>query len=326
MTSSRVVCSLCVVALCHASSAFAQGWRPDKPIELVVGTTPGGPQDRLARTVQHILQDRKLIEVPIVVNNRAGGGGAVALAYINRHPGDAHYLYINATTLLTNHITGKSALGPDDVTPIATLNAEYVCVVVRADSALNGGNELIARLRAEPASLAVAVGTALGNGTHLSFALAMRAGGVDTRKLKTVVFGSASDSMTALLGGHIDAAASAPSSVLPHVKTGKLRVLAITAPQRLGGELAAVPTWKELGVDSAYGLWRGLAGPGKLTEAQVQFWDRALAQFAATPEWKKDLAANLEDDIYAGSAGTAKKWKTEYPLVKSVLVDLGLAK
>jgi len=309
-----------------AAGVSAQPWKPEKPVEIIIGTSAGGPQDRMGRAVQRILQEKKLVAVPISVVNKAGGGGAVALSYLNTHAGDGQFLAVNALSTLTNHITGKSAIGPADLTPIAMMGAEYVGITVRTESPLKTGKDLLDQLRKDPGSLSVAVGTALGNATHLSFVLAMKAGGVDIKKLKTVVFGSGGDSMTALLGGHIDVAASAPSAMLPQVQAGKLRIIVIGAPARLGGELAKIPIWKELGVNSAFDLWRGLAGPKGMSAAQVQFWDTALGALVKTDEWKKELAENEVENIYKNSADTAKQWKAEYDEVKAVLTELGLAR
>lgn len=315
-----------LAAVVASATAQAQGWKPQKPVELIIGTSPGGPQDRTGRLVQKILQERKLAPTPVSVVNKPGGGGAVGLAYLNQHPGDGHYLMINATTLLTNHITGKNALGPGDFTPIAIMGSEYVGATVRAESPLKSGRELIEQLRKDPGSLSVAIGTALGNATHISFALAMRAGGVDIRKLKTVVFSSGGESLTALLGGHIDVAASAPSTQLAHIKAGKLRMLAIGAPQRLPGDLAGVPTWRELGVESTFDIWRGLAGPRNMPAVQVQFWDEVLAQVVQAEEWKKELERYQMANVYRNSVDTARHWKAEYEEVKGVLTELGLAR
>ncbi len=309
-----------------AAGVSAQTWKPEKPVEIIIGTSAGGPQDRMGRAVQRILQERKLVLTPVNVTNKAGGGGAVALNFLNQHAGDGHYLAVNALSTLTNHITAKSTIGPADLTPLAMMGAEYVGIVVRAESPLKTGRDVLDQLKKDPSSLSIAVGTALGNATHLSFVLAMKAGGVDIRKLKTVVFGSGGDSMTALLGGHVDLAASAPSAMLSQVQAGKLRLIVIGAPARLGGELAKIPTWKELGVNSAFDLWRGLAGPRGMTRAQIQFWDAALGALVKTDEWKKELAENQVENIYKNSADTALQWKAEYEEVKGVLLELGLAK
>ncbi len=313
-------------AMLVAAGVSAQAWKPEKPVEIIIGTSAGGPQDRMGRAVQRILQERKLVLTPVNVTNKAGGGGAVALNFLNQHAGDGHYLAVNALSTLTNHITAKSTIGPTDLTPLAMMGAEYVGIVVRAESPLKTGRDVLDQLKKDPSSLSIAVGTALGNATHLSFVLAMKAGGVDIRKLKTVVFGSGGDSMTALLGGHVDLAASAPSAMLSQVQAGKLRLIVIGAPARLGGELAKIPTWKELGVNSAFDLWRGLAGPRGMTRAQTQFWDAALGALVKTDEWKKELAENQVENIYKNSADTALQWKAEYDEVKGVLLELGLAR
>ncbi len=314
------------ISMLAAAAAFAQSWKPEKPVEIVIGTSAGGPQDRMGRAVQRILQEKKLVATPMSVVNKAGGGGAVALNYLNQHAGDAHFMAVNALSMLTNHITAKSTIGPGDLTPLAMMGAEYVGIAVRTESPLKTGKDVLDQLKKDPSSLSVAVGTALGNATHLSFVLAMKAGGVDIKKLKTVVFGSGGESMTALLGGHVDVAASAPSAMLSQVQAGKLRLIVIGAPARLGGELAKIPTWKESGVNSAFDLWRGLAGPKGMTRVQVQFWDGALGALVKTDEWKKELADNQVENIYKNSADTALQWKAEYDEVKAVLLELGLAK
>jgi putative tricarboxylic transport membrane protein len=311
---------------CSSPVTHAQAWKPEKPVEIIIGTSAGGPQDRTGRIIQKILQDMKLVPTPVTVVNKPGGGGAVGLSYLNQHQGDGHYLMINSLTLLTNHITGKTTLAYTEFTPVAIMGIEYVGATVRTDSPLKSGRELVDRLKKEPGSLSVAVGTALGNATHLSFALAMRAAGVDIRKLRTVVFGSGGESMTALLGGHVDVAASAPSSLLAQIRAGKLRMLAIGAPQRLGGDLGGVPTWKELGIDAAFALWRGLAGPKGMSRAQIEFWDGALAKVVQTDEWKKELEKYDMENVYRNSADTARHWKSEHDQVKAVLTELGLAR
>lgn len=306
--------------------ASAQSWKPDKPVEIIIGLGPGGPQDRMGRLLQKILQDRRWLDVPVNVVNKPGGGGAVGFAYLNQHPGDGRYVMIHALSLITNHLTGKSQIAYTDLTPIAIMGVEYVSVAVRADSPIKSGRDVVERLRKDPSALSVAVGTALGNSMHLSFALAMKAAGIDPRKLRTVVFNSGSEGTTALLGGHVDMTASGPSGLLQQLQAGKLRIIAISAPQRVGGELAQVPTWKELGVNSAFEVWRGLAGPKGMTSAQVAFWDDVLGRVVKTEEWRKDLEQSQLEDIYRNSAATARYWKEQNDSARAVLTDLGLAK
>ncbi len=312
--------------LCAAAAAHAQpAWKPEKSVEIIIGTSPGGPQDRLGRTLQKVLQESRLVDVPVSVENKPGGGGAVALAALAQRTGGST-LMINAPTMLNNQITGKSPLPYTDFTALAILGIEYECVAVRADSPLKSAKELVDRLKKDPSALSVSIGTSLGNAGHLAYALAMKAAGVDIKKLKTVAFNSAGDGITALLGGHIDLASTPPSAVLQHVQAGKLRVLALTAPTRAHGELANVPTWKELGVNSTHEVWRGLIGTRGMTRAQIAYWDDVLGRLVKTDAWKKELELTQIENVYRNSAETVKYLKAEYDESRVILTDLGLAK
>jgi putative tricarboxylic transport membrane protein len=314
--------ALCAVALvAHAQPA----WKPEKSVEIIIGTSPGGPQDHLGRMLQKVLQESRLVDVPVSVENKPGGGGAVALAFLSQRTGGST-LMINAPTLLSNQITGRTTIPYSDFTPLAVLGIEYECVAVRADSPLKTGKDLLERLKKDPAALSVSIGTSLGNSGHLAYAMAMKAAGIDIKKLKTVAFNSAGDGITALLGGHIDLASTPPSAVLQHVQTGKLRVLALTSPQRAQGELANVPTWKELGVNSTHEVWRGAIGPRGMTRAQIAYWDDVLGRVAKTDAWKKDLEQSHIENIYRNSTETAKYLKAEFEEARAILTDLGLAK
>ena len=133
MGKSRVVIATVVATLASASvlAAVAE-WKPEKPIEIIVGTGVGGGQDKSARTVQRILQEKKLVEQPVTVVNKPGGGGAVGYTYLNQHAGQGHILYVGNPTLLTNHIAGRSPVNYTHVTPLAILLSESVAVTVKA--------------------------------------------------------------------------------------------------------------------------------------------------------------------------------------------------
>src|SRR6185436_7926103 len=124
----------------HAATAH---WKPEKNVEIIVATGPGGGQDKTARTLNRLLVDKRLVEAPVTVVNKPGGGGAVGGFYLNQHAGDGHYLEIVTTTLLTNQITGRGTLGYNDVTPIALLLSESVAISVRDESPLRAGKDLV---------------------------------------------------------------------------------------------------------------------------------------------------------------------------------------
>lgn len=314
------------IFLAGVLSAPALAWQPDKPVEIVVPTTPGGGMDRTARLLQKILQDGGLVPVPVTVVNKAGGGGAVSLVYLNQHAGDAHYIAINSPNSVANDINGRGSVRLRDVTPIANLFSEYTVIAVREDSPLKSGQDFIDRLRKDPASLAVSTPTTLGSVNHLSFALVAKAGGIDPRKLKAVVLGSGGDAVTALLGGHIDAHTGTPSSVVRMVRAGKVRALAILAPKRLGGTYADTPTWTELGYKAVMDTWRGVIAPKGISAEQVAYWDGVLAKAVASDTWKKALEQNTWAANYLDSAQTAKLFAEDQAEYRAILVELGLIK
>lgn len=318
--------ALLIVVMAWVLPAAAQAWRPDKPIEIVVPTTPGGGIDRSARLLQKILQDGGLVSVPVTVVNKPGGGGVVSLVYLNQHAGDAHFIAINSPNLIANDINGRGSVKYRDVTPLANLFSEYTVVAVRADSPLRTGQDFVDRLRKDPASLAVSTPTTLGSVNHLSFALVAKAAGVDPRKLKAVVLGSGGDAVTALLGGHIDAHTGTPSSVVRMVQADKIRVIGILAPIRIGGPYANTPTWSEQGYKAVMDTWRGVIGAQGLTSSQIAYWDGILAKAVTTEIWKQALEQNTWEENYLNSAQTRKLFETEYANYRAILSDLGMVK
>lgn len=139
----------CVMPAMAASS----DWKPDQNVEIVVPTGAGSGSDRTARFMQRLLQENKLIEVPIVVVNKPGGGGAVGLAYLNQHAGSGRHILLTSPSLLTNHITGKTQITYRDLTPLAIIGTEYVAFSVHADSPIKTGADLVARTKTGMASL-----------------------------------------------------------------------------------------------------------------------------------------------------------------------------
>ncbi len=312
------------LALLIPAFALAQAWQPTKPVEIVIPTTPGGGMDRSGRTLQRILQETGLVKVPVNVVNKPGGGGAVSVSYLNLHAADAHYIAINSPNLIANDLNGRGRY--TEVTPLANLFSEYTVIAVRADSPILTGTDFIERLRKDPGSLAVSTPTTLGSINHLSFALVAKSAGIDPRKLKAVVLGSGGDAVTALLGGHIDAHTGTPSSVVRMVEAGKIRVVGVLAPKRVGGPYASTPTWTEQGYRAVMDTWRGVIGPKGMTPEQIAFWDQLLAKAVESETWKREVERNVWEANYLNSAQTRKLFASDYAEYKVLLTELGLIK
>ena len=273
-----------------------------------------------------MLTEKKLIDVPATVVNKIGGGGAIGLNYLTQHPGDGHYLMVTSPTILTNHITGKVALNYTDTMPLAQLGSESVVFAVRNESPLKMPRELAERIRADAATLSFAIGNSVGSHNHIAVALLAKAVGANVRRLKVIPFNGSTEGITAMLGGHLDVAATPAGSILPHVQSGRARVLAVAAEQRLGGAFSAVPTWKELGFTVVSANWRNVLAPKGISEEQLRYWDQVFARLAQLPEWKQELQAKLEEDTYLNSRDTRRYMAAQYSELSAVLGELGLTK
>jgi len=316
------------IALAGAASVCAaQGaWSPQRNVEIVVGSAPGGSNDKTARQVERILVEKRIVSIPLTVVNKPGGGSTIAFNYVSQHAGDAHYLMVGTTALLSNHIVGSSKLSYQDFTPIASLFNDYVVFVVNAESPMKTGKDLIARLKKDPKSVAIGFATTLGSHNHVAAGLLAKSVGSNPRDLKVIAYKGAAEALTNLLGGHIDLVTTAAGNAAPHVAAGRLRVVGVAGPARFTGALASAPTWKEQGVDLVFGGWRSIMGPKGLSAAQVAYWEGVLAKATKVPEWREDLERNFWADDFVTSAQFRKDLEKDYAEMKAVLTDLGMAK
>jgi putative tricarboxylic transport membrane protein len=322
--SQAVRVSIVLFMAVAGSSGFAAQWKPEKNIEIVVGSAAGGPLDVTARLMQRLVEARTA-GVSVTVVNKSGGAHAIALTYLNQHAGNGHYVAMSTPNLVTNRITGSNPINYTDVTPLAILNQEYVGLSVRSDSPVKNGKDLIDRLRTDPDSLSFAIGFRTGN-QHLAAGTIMNAANVDVKKIKFVSFKGGAETVPAVLGGHVDVLVATPTSTWRHVQTGQLRMLAITAPQRLSGELAVIPTWVELGVNAVSANWRGVVGPKGLAAVQISYWDQVFAAMVKSTEWQDAVKKYQWDGPYMNSVQTLTFLQEEDKKLGALLRDLGDAK
>ncbi len=291
---------LMVVSGCTSQTTSGSSF-PTKNIEFVAPASPGGGWDATARAMQKVLTDEKLVDKPINVVNKPGGGGEVGWKYLKEK--DAHTLSINSSLVLTNYILGKSKLTYDQFTPIAILATEWEAVAVPKNSSINSAAEAMKKLKANPKSLKIAVAPSLGNDDHLSFVEAAKTFGVDVTKLDFLVYQSGGDVVTALLGGHVDLATMSVSEAKEQYQAGNVKILAVSSDQRLEG-LEDIPTWKDEGVDMIFPHWRGIMGPPNMSKDEIAYWDDKIGKMVKTDAWKKILMNNEWEPFYKNSTDT----------------------
>jgi len=306
--------------------ADAQAWKPESPVEIIVNCAPGCGPDRMARLMQGVFQTHKLVDPAITVQNRTGGGGAIAQSYLNQFAGNGHYLFHTGKSVLTTYAMGRSVAPYTELTPIANLFGEYIGIAVKADSPIKSGRDMIERLKKDPAAVSFGIATSIGNTNHQGIAGALKAAGVDMRKTRNVVFQSGALAITAMLGGHIDAVPVSVGSWVPHMKTGAVRVIAVSSAQRLPGFFAGIPTWREEGANAVVSNWRGVFGPKGMTPAQVAYWEAQFQKLVETSEWKAEMVTLNGLSEFMGAARMKKYMEEDYAEVKAFLVDLELAK
>jgi putative tricarboxylic transport membrane protein len=297
-------------------------WRPQHDIELVAGTPAGGGQDRPARVLIDLLKD--LVGVSIKLTNIPGRGGGNAWDYLAEHPGDPHIVAINSPTIVTNRLLGESTLDFAELTPLANLYTEYLVFVVRPNTAMQTAQQLRTQLANDPGGIRIAFATAIGNMNHMALAKITKQAGGDVTALRTDVFDSARYAVGHVVEGHADLAVITATSAVPELDSGALRAIAVSAPARMSGPFAQVPTWGEIGIDCVVGTWRGVIGTSRMTAPQIAFWESALLTAVRGDAWRAELARHHWVDTYLGAAATRDFLDGELGTMKSALDALGL--
>jgi putative tricarboxylic transport membrane protein len=190
-------------------------WKPERTVQLVAGTPPGGGLDRVARALEKAIVAAKLLDVPVEVLNVPGDGARKCWTdFVDKHPGDAHVLGISSPNLVTDYLVGIATFEHGKYTPVATLVTEYIAFAVRLDSDLKSGRDLLTRLGRAPGQVKVALSTALGNPNHVALAKLTRQQGGDINAPVIRVFDTALDAVADVIAGNADVCAVTAASVL----------------------------------------------------------------------------------------------------------------
>jgi putative tricarboxylic transport membrane protein len=297
-------------------TAMASDWHPDTTVEILAGTPPGGGQDRVARAMASVLP------FACEVTNLPGRGGGNAWDALLESPGDPHRIAVSSPTLISNRLLGESRIDDRDLTPLATLCTEYVLFVVSADSDIESPVTLLEGLRA--GSVTTALATAAGNINHMALGMVGRYAGADPSGLPIRVFDSAPEAVADILEGNAEVAAVSAASVVAETESGAVRVLAVSAPERLGAPFGAVPTWSELRVPCLIGTWRGVVGPPGLTESEIARWDRTLEAMTSAATWQVPVTDHRWHATFLDRAATRSFLDERRDATAEMLGDLGL--
>jgi len=284
------------VALAFSGGAGAQGW-PGKPVRFIVGFTPGGPSDILARALGQKLAD--LRDQQVVIENRPGAGGNIAAELVAKSaPDGATWLLGNNSILATNQSLYRS-LGYDpvkDFAPVALVAIQPNILVVNPDVPASSVKELIALAKARPGELNYA-SSGSGAAAHLAGELFKAMTGVD---MVHVPYKGAQPALTDVIAGQAQLMFATSASVIPYIKAGRLRALAVTTARR-SAAVPELPTLSEAGVPGFEAItWHGVVVPGATPAPLVERLNRDIVEVLRLPDLRERLES-LGAEVAAGT-------------------------
>ena len=317
-----VVLLAMVMGCAVASSARAQAFIPNRPVELVVHSAPGGGSDVFARAIAEMASAEKLLSQPLLVVNKTAGASAQAMEYLAQKRGDGHTIAVFTNTWIATPLTRKeSAHTVKDFTPLVRLVIEPTIVVVRADSPYRNMGDFIAAARKEPGSLKQAGGshTAIESLTGL---LIQSATGAKWTFISTP---AVSDRMSNLLAGRVDIIIPQPQDANEHIASGKVRPIAAVTERRLR-VLPDVPTIREQGIAiPIIANVRGVLGPPEMPKPAAQYWENFFARLTRTESWKKYVEDNQVEDVFLRGAEMPPFLDEQIDVMRRTLREAGVA-
>ena len=306
-----------------ATASLATPALAQMELKIMAPAAPGGGWDQTARSMQQALVASGAAKSVQVVNV-PGAGGTVGIAqFVTGAKGDGNQLMVNGFVMVGAILMNKAPVTLDQVTPIARITEETQVIVVPASSPIKDAKDLVAAVKTDVAKVTFAGGSA-GGVDHIMAALFVGAAGADAAKVNYIPFSGGGESLAAILGAKVTAGISGYSEYEGQIKSGKLRAIGVTSPQRMPG--IDVPTFKEQGIDLVITNWRSVMAPPGITDAQKKALGDVIEKMVKSAAWKDILKQKGWDDAYLAGDAFVKFLKDEQVRVNNVLKSVGLVK
>jgi putative tricarboxylic transport membrane protein len=300
-----------------------------KPITFTAASGAGGGLDQAARILAKVLSTEKIVTQTLTVENKPGGGQAVAMAeFITKDKTNSHKFLVVSPPIVINNLKkdGYSPHSFKDMTPIAHLFNDYAIIAVKADSKYKDLISLFEAIKADPSKVTIAGGSSPGSQDHLNPMMIAVKAGIDPKKVKYLSYDGGGEAMTALLGGNADVLSTDLVGMGEFIEAGKIRILGISGPARLPGKFKDIPTYKEQGIDVEYVNWRGVFGVKDIPQEVVAYWEEKIKTMSDTDSWKQNLEMNGSQGTYQNSAEFKVFLEQQEEMFKEVLGALDMLK
>ena len=304
-----------------SSMAGAQDAYPSKPITMIVPFPPGGVADLTGRPTAASME--KTLKQKIVIENKAGAGGGIGMAQVAKAKPDGYTIMMALSSVSVipeaDKILGRAPMFTlDQLAPIALVSADPTILVVRAESPWKSVRDMVDDAKKRPGAISYSSSGIYGT-LHVAMAMLADSAGIS---LKHVPFTGAGPAITALLGGHVDALATGPGTVIQHIKAGKLRALAGWGAKRIDA-LPDLPTLKELGYDAEFYIWSGLFAPAGTPAPILQTLRHAAAEAVKDPQFRTAMSAIDTPITYLDAPEFQKFWDNDAQRLAKVVQKIG---
>jgi len=321
LLASTLVLALSACGVTSAANTAATDNGPLENLQLMVPNAPGSGYDVTGRAAVKVM-DEIGVASGTDVTNLAGAGGTVGLARTLTETGNANFMLMMGLGVVGAAYTNEGDAKVADATPIARLIEEAGAIFVPASSPYLTLDDMVTAWKADPAGFAVGGGSSPGGPDHLLPMQLAEAVGIDPTSVNFISYDGGGELLPAVLGGKLEFAASGYGEFLEQVKSGDLRVLAVTSEDRV--PVIDAPTLTEEGVDLVFTNWRGiLAAPG-LTDAETARLVDAVTAMHDSAEWRDVLETNAWTDSFLTGDEFATFLHEQDTRVATVLNRLGL--
>lgn len=303
-----------------AATGAAAG--PATGLQIMVPNSPGGGYDTTARTVAQVMENQK-VTGSVQVFNLPGAGGTVGLQRVVNEKGNGKLAMQMGLGVVGAAYTQKSKATLNDTTPIAKLIEEAGAIVVSKDSPYKDLKSLVDAWKKDPSKINVGGGSSPGGPDHLLPMQLAKAVGIDPTKVSYISYDGGGELLPAILGNKIAFGASGFGEFLEQVKSGSVRVLAVTSDKRIDA-LPDVPTVKESGIDFTFTNWRGIVAPPEISAGDKQVWVDALTKMHGSDAWKAELEKRGWTDAFETGDQFGTFLKAQDQDVADILKGLGL--